>query len=138
MFGSAVATTYCCSYSSAGSSALVKTVSILKVPLGLVCAALSCALNESAPESTTRRWQVVFSSQDRQRLSFRCSFVNVVETGKFPTAFGQLKHKADGRVFLVVRSRLERAVDLISAGFFFRFGVSKTLRGIRLTIENSL
>ena len=63
-------------------------------------------------------------------------FIDVVESGKFPTAFGQFKHEADRRVFLVVRRRLKRAVDLISAGFFFRFRVSKTLRGVRLAIED--
>ena len=63
-------------------------------------------------------------------------FIDVVEAGKFPTAFGLFKHKADRRVFLVVRRLLERAVDFISTGFFFRFGVSKTLGGVRLAIEN--
>ena len=44
------------------------------------------------------------------------SFINIVEAGKFPAAFGQFKNEANRCVFPVVWSFLKRAVDLIPPG----------------------
>src|SRR6476646_5825422 len=65
------------------------------------------------------------------------SFINIVEAGKFPAAFGQFKNEANRCVFPVVWSILERAVDpILPVGCFVRFGLSKTLCCIGLAFEN--
>ena len=65
------------------------------------------------------------------------SFIDVVEAGESPAAFGQFEDEANGCVFPVVRRFLEWAVDLKPpVGFFVLFGAWKTLRGIGLALEN--
>ena len=65
------------------------------------------------------------------------SFINIVEAGKFPAAFGQFKNEANRCVFQVVWSILKRAVDpILPVGFFVRFGAFKALGGIGLAFEN--
>src|SRR5204863_6803922 len=59
------------------------------------------------------------------------SFINIVEPNEFPAALGWLKNEANRCVFPVVWSSLKRTVDVIlPVGFFVRFRLSKTLRGI--------
>ena len=58
-------------------------------------------------------------------------FIDVVEAGKFPAAFGQFKNEANRCVVAVVWSVLEGAIDLIPpVGVLVRFGAFKTLRSI--------
>jgi hypothetical protein len=65
------------------------------------------------------------------------SFINIVEAGKFPAAFGLFKDEANRCVFPVAWSFLKRAVDLISqCGLFLRFGACETLGGIGLAFED--
>jgi hypothetical protein len=68
---------------------------------------------------------------------YSASFINIIEAGKFPAAFGQFKDEANRCVFPVVWSFLKRAVDLISpCGFFSWFGARKTLGGVGLALKN--
>ena len=65
------------------------------------------------------------------------SFIDVVEAGEFPAAFGQFEYEAYRCVFLVVWRLLERAVNVVMlGGLLMRFGPSKTLRGIGVSFEN--
>src|SRR6185503_20997521 len=82
--------------------------------------------------------KVAASKRKRERVSNSClSFINIVETSKLPAAFGQFENEADRRVFPVIRSFLEWAIDLISLRrLFSRFCLCKTLGGICLAVEN--
>ena len=65
------------------------------------------------------------------------SFIDIVEADKFPAAFGHFKNETNWRVFPVVWSVFERAIDLIPPGrLFLRFRAFKTLGGICLAFEN--
>src|SRR5438876_8243438 len=65
------------------------------------------------------------------------SFINVVEAGKFPAAFGQFELEANWCVLAIARSFFKRTIDLTPpVGFFSWFGGGKTLRGIGLASKN--
>ena len=65
------------------------------------------------------------------------SFIDIVEAGKFPAAFGQFKNEANRCVFPVVWSSLKRTVDVIfPVGLFVRFPAFKALGGICLAFED--
>src|SRR5436190_7484803 len=73
----------------------------------------------------------------RNLWCYSASFIDVVEAGKFPAAFGLFKNEADRCVFPVVWSLLEGAIDLVSpCRFFLRLPAPKTLGGIGFAFEN--
>src|SRR4030095_4420611 len=65
------------------------------------------------------------------------SFIDVVDAGKSPAAFGLFKEEANRRVFPVIGCVLERAVNFVlPRGLLLWFGAGKTLRGICFAFEN--
>src|SRR5262249_41614217 len=77
------------------------------------------------------------SHQIKHVSRYSASFINIVETDKSPTAFGQFEHETNWRVLHVVRCFLERTVDLISLRrLFSRFHLCETLRSIGLAFKN--